>query len=92
MGGMLLDMPKKSKRGRGRPATGQETKAVSGRVWKEVAQALHDLSKMRRHSVSAQMGMKAEDIVLDAEEELREAGKWTPALDKLKAERRPNAD
>lgn len=86
---MSLTMAKKkSARGPGRPKKERQTESVSGRVWTEVSQALRDLADIRRRSVSAEFGMFAEDMILDAEEELRRAGKWNAALDRLKAERR----
>lgn len=82
---------KPPKRKPGRPRKDRPTKSVSGRVPVELAAALEELAGIRRRSVSAEVGMAAEDIVLDGEAELRRAGKWTPTLDKLKAERRPDA-
>lgn len=82
----------KQPRKRGRPKKDRPTKSVSGRVWLEVATALDELAGIRRRSMSAEVGMAAEDIVLDGEAELRRAGKWTPALDRLKAERRPEPE
>jgi hypothetical protein len=79
------------KRPVGRPRKDRQTKSTSFRAWAEVLEALADIADIRRRSMSAQMGMAAEDVVLDAEDELRRAGKWNPALDKLKAERRPHA-
>lgn len=87
---MIVDVAKQPpKRPQGRPKKDRATKSVSSRVWVEVSQALQDLADIRRRSVSAEMGIVAEDLVLDAEAELRRAGKWNDSLEQLKAERRP---
>lgn len=89
---MTTAVAKPKKKGPGRPRNERPTDPFYGRAWVAVTAALQDLAKIRRRSVSAEIGMAAEDLILDAEDELRAAGKWTQDLDKLKAERRPDAD
>jgi hypothetical protein len=89
---MTTVVAKAKKKGPGRPKNDRPTDPFYGRAWIAVTSALQDLAKIRRRSVSAEVGMAAEDLILDAEDELRAAGKWTAELDQLKAERRPDAD
>lgn len=87
---MILDVAKPPpKRTRGRPRKDRPTKSVSGRVAIAVSQAMESIADINRRSVSTEIGMAAEELVLRYEKQLREMGAWTAELDQLKKEHRP---
>jgi hypothetical protein len=84
-------MPKKKPqppaRGVGRPRKDTQTVIIAGRVHPDVSAAMEALSRHNRRTISAEVGVAAEDRMLASEELLRLLGKWTPELERMKKER-----
>ena len=76
-----------AKRKRGRPKS-RDTSSFSGRTDRILVDAMFDLSAITGLSVSRMAGAFVLNVVLDGEAELRKHGKWTPALDRFKRQKK----
>lgn len=77
----------KTKRPVGRPPSDVETEIIAGRVHPDLAHAVSKMADHFRRSVSAEVGIAAEERLLLHEALLRRLGAWTAELDRIKSER-----